>query len=301
MNAAEPRPLPRHDADFSIAVPLDHDPGPPAPRRVGVILHLFHFALAPEFRAVLASIPGPVDLHIGTDTTEKADAIRAVFADWPADHLEIRVAENRGRDMPTKFVTFRDVYDRYDLVLCLHSKISVWLNSGQDWRRVLIDTLVGSPRIVASIFALFDADPTLGVLFPQHYGEIHRRISWGGNRNEADRLAQRVGIDLNAAAALDFVAGSMFWARPAALEPLLSLNLKIEDFPPEEGQLDATLAHALERMILYGAEHAGYGWLKIANPPLYEDRSAILHVRSPNDVPRVMRKARFRLLPEARI
>ena len=55
----------------------------------------------------------------------------------------------------------------------------------------------------------------------------------------------------------------MFWARPDALRPLLDLNLKIDDFPAEHGQLDGTLAHAIERLFLHACGKAGYRWVKV--------------------------------------
>jgi lipopolysaccharide biosynthesis protein len=45
-----------------------------------------------------------------------------------------------------------------------------------------------------------------------------------------------------------FFAGTMFWARLDVLLPILN-NINIEDFEPELGQVDSTLAHALERLM----------------------------------------------------
>ena len=50
----------------------------------------------------------------------------------------------------------------------------------------------------------------------------------------------------------------MFWARLEALRPLLDAHLDDWEFEPEQGQVDGTLAHALERMFMLAADSAGY-------------------------------------------
>ena len=54
-----------------------------------------------------------------------------------------------------------------------------------------------------------------------------------------------------------FFAGSMFWFSPASLLPLTLLSLQNVDFEPEMGQLDGTLAHAIERFVGLLAERMG--------------------------------------------
>lgn len=44
-----------------------------------------------------------------------------------------------------------------------------------------------------------------------------------------------------------FASGSMFWARLQALRPLLDAHLLPSMFDIETGQVDGTLAHAIER------------------------------------------------------
>jgi lipopolysaccharide biosynthesis protein len=50
----------------------------------------------------------------------------------------------------------------------------------------------------------------------------------------------------------------MFTARTHALTPLLLFNFVEEDFEPEQGQLDGTLAHAIERMFSVCANRLEY-------------------------------------------
>ena len=56
-----------------------------------------------------------------------------------------------------------------------------------------------------------------------------------------------------------FVAGSMFWLRLDALRPLLDAHLDPGEFEPEAGQVDGTLAHAIERVVALAVRAAGFG------------------------------------------
>ena len=88
----------------------------------------------------------------------------------------------------------------------------------------------------------------------------------------------------------------MFWARPAALRPIRDLSLTIEDFPPEDGQNAGTIAHTIERVVLYACEAAGFGWLKVAAPAHFVHRRTILRANSADALRRAMARADYRLL-----
>ncbi|MBK1836045.1 class I SAM-dependent methyltransferase [Azospirillum sp. YIM B02556] len=278
------------ETDHSVAVPFGYrlplagaGGTPPA---VAIVCHLFHENLAVEFRRYFLNIPVPADLFLSTSDPFKKSVIEKAFAGWDRGTVEVRVTPNRGRDIAPKLLGFRDVYDRYDLVLHLHSKQSDHASVLANWRGQLLETMLGSPEIVESIIGAFVQRPDLGMVAAQHFEPVRHWINWGNNFPYAARLMVRLGLSLEETQVLDFPSGSMFWARAAALKPLLDLDLSYEDFAEERGQIDGTLAHAIERSYFHVCESAGFGWLKIAVPALYPNTPAIAAIAGPADLDR---------------
>ena len=81
----------------------------------------------------------------------------------------------------------------------------------------------------------------------------------------------------------------MFWARSAALKPILDLDLSFADFPDEVDQTDGTLAHVIERLYFYAAEAAGFAWLKVARPEYLIDSRTAVTIRSTADLDRFVK------------
>ena len=278
--AEEPNTSRPITSDWSMAVPFDYTPAP-SQTRIAIICHLFHIFVASELAFYLRKFPVPADLLLTTDTEAKQAELRAAFAFWDKGGVDIRVTPNRGRDIAPKLVEFADVYDQYDLVLHLHSKVSDHAAFLTPWRSYLFETLLGSPEVVRSILDAFVQLPYLGMLAPQNYEGVRRWLGWNGNFSTAKSLATRMGVNLSPRQALDFPAGSMFWARPVALRPLLDLKLSSEDFPAESGQVDHTPAHAIERLYFYSCERSGHIWLKLAHPALCFSTATISSITSP--------------------
>ncbi len=82
----------------------------------------------------------------------------------------------------------------------------------------------------------------------------------------------------------------MFWARTAAIKPLLDLGLGFYDFPEEQGQTDGTLAHAIERLFYLVCEEAGFSWMKIAAKGALHDQRGSVAVSGPNELARFLRQ-----------
>ena len=281
--------------DHSMVVPFDYSVETRSDKRIAIVCHLFHAGMSDWLLRLLRESGLKADLFVSTDTEAKAETIRRLFSAWTGGTTGIRVVENRGRDIAPKLVSFADVYDRYDIILFLHTKKSAHFTFGDAWRDHLARCLLGSPAIVASILEIFDRRPEVGIIVPQHFRELRNRelIAWGGNFRQARRLAWRMDIDLSPTGYLDMPSGSMFWAKPKALRPLIDLGLGYEDFPTEPCEVDGTLAHCVERLFLFSCEKAGYDWVKVTDQA--EDAAAVI-IHKPADLSSFVAEHRFRLL-----
>ncbi|MEW9625027.1 glycoside hydrolase family 99-like domain-containing protein [Rhodanobacter geophilus] len=190
-----------------------------------------------------------------TTAPECAAAVRSVLDSSGLAH-ELVVIENRGRDiLPFLHVADHLLDEGVDAVLKLHTKRSTHRADGKDWRQELVTRLL-APERAPRLAAAFDTDPSLGMIAAEgHIQPLGHYL--GANRETLDYLAVRIGMDAPCDSD-EFVAGSMLWVRLAALRPLLDAQLEIQAFESEHGQIDGTLAHAVERLFASTARHAGF-------------------------------------------
>ncbi|WFP62236.1 rhamnan synthesis F family protein [Mesorhizobium sp. WSM4904] len=285
---------PEHDV--AVRIPLPRVSKVALPGDIAVIVHVFYTEVFPEILAALRNVGKDFSLYVSTVDNSKAAAVRRMCEENGFERIDIRIFENRGRDIAPKIVGFRDIYDRHEFFLHLHTKKSPHLSALEGWRSYLIDNLIGSKEIVKSVFSIFMSNPKIGIIYPQHYAPIQPMLNWGFDFNMAKGLLRRANWDLSKDSVLEFPSGSMFWGRSAALKPLLDLELSFDDFPDEVGQVDGTLAHAIERSYLHFAECAGFSWLKIqksTEPP----SPTLLALEQPSDA-RLMEQAYAPLFEE---
>lgn len=243
--------------------------------KIAVVLHLYYEDLAAEFASYLSNIPFPFDLFITTHAKADLELIKKTFSDCRAmNRLEISVCANQGRDVAPFLAMFSKLLDNgYDICCKIHSKKSTFNQGHGTWRKYLLGNLLGSPEIIKANLSYFLEDQKIGILYPRSYLGVEAYNDadpWHENWTKSEKLAKRLGISVSRGMFLDFPSGSMFWFRPSALIPLHELEITTDEFDAENGQLDATLAHAVERMFGLIAEKAGYTSRKI----LFRDEDA---------------------------
>ncbi len=231
--------------------------------RIAIQAHVFYPELMDQVQQYLKNLDLPYDLYVSTTTTEKKKAIEAYARNRiHARKLVVEVFDNRGRDVAPFLLQMHKRAEAYDLICHIHTKRSLHSTMGDDWRTYLLDNLLGNKNIVHEIIHRFEEDDKLGVVFPENYDVIRLFTVWGTNKPFAEALLKRMNcrISLPEDNDLLFPAGDMLWLRTQAVAKLFQLNWNEKDFPPEEGQVDGTIMHAVERLWLYIAKESGYGY-----------------------------------------
>lgn len=229
------------------------------PARVAAVVHVFYPELLDEILTQLAAIPIPFDLIV---TNASRTPVTIDDARLPrASTIVVLDVENRGRDLwPLAQLLNAGLLDPYHLILKIHTKRSDWREehelegTGATWRARLLESLLGNQSNVKAIMSAFASSPGLGLLTADD--SVLGPEFWGDNEVVTAHLLRRLELDLDQDR-LTFAAGSMYWVRGLVLQGLQALGLSAADFEDEGGQVNATTAHALERLIGIVTREAG--------------------------------------------
>lgn len=170
--------------------------------------------------------------------------------------FQLMEVENRGRDILPFLKILPQIFaDGNELILKIHTKKSNHLNRKDLWRNDLFNKLIGVGAINKAI-TIFEKNNAIGIIGPaNHILPIY--YYYGANALTVIDLSKKMGVDDRYLNNLNFVAGSMFYARKEALLPILNLGLNDSDFEIENLQTDGTMAHAVERAFAVSLLAAG--------------------------------------------
>ncbi|AKS47841.1 rhamnosyltransferase [Octadecabacter temperatus] len=235
---------------------------------VAVFVHAFYAEMMPEFLELSKNIPAAHHLFITTASDENRSKIIAFLESKKLSKKKytVRVVEqNRGRDMSSLFITWRDIIleGDYKVALRLHSKRTPQVSPrvGESFKEHLFENLVGSSDYVRNVLDLMEREPDIGLVIPPiiHMGFGTLGHSWFNNKKqvqtELDSMGMSVVVDYNTPVA---AYGTMYWFRTDALFPMFLKEWNWEDYNPEPHHVDGGLAHVQERLIAYVIQGRGY-------------------------------------------
>ena len=232
--------------------------------RLAVQAHVFYVDVADEFIEYLNNISEPFDCYISTDSVYKSEKLLSMFiSKCRANRIEVMVVDNRGRDVAPFLIQMKKIALDYDYLCHIHSKRSKHSSFGDIWRKYLLDNLLGDKEYVSQIISTLDNNIDIGLVYPEYFSNIREWIKWGGNKEITKDLMNKLSVSIALPENIYFPAGDMFWVRVKAVKEIFDYDWEWSDFPNEEGQVDGTIMHAIERSWSILAENNGYKYLNV--------------------------------------
>jgi len=223
--------------------------------RLLVHLHVFYPEQAEYFARKLGNVNG-VDMSLFiTAPKEVLPALKPLMKFKP----EIVVVANKGYDiLPFIKVLRRVKLDNYDYILKLHTKRTSGIDyfrrgryfTGGWWRKLLVESLVGSPKIFADNLALLENNPRVGMV-----GD------WYCVRSDTPEEVRNFDIRpyTGNAGRITYIAGTMFLARAEPYGQILKWGISEKDFESTPGWVHShTFSHLVERLMGFVITMRGY-------------------------------------------
>lgn len=233
-------------------------------KKVAVVINLYYFEGIDYYLAYIKQIPYWIDCYIYTSNKDVKCRLIDEFKNVSNYHIYDK--KNRGRDISALLVEFRKIYKNYDVFCFVHDKkaINSYLKKDVDfWIRNIWDNLINSEKYICQILNLLDKNDTLGFLAPPapigEYKSDWYTNTWYVNFENTKELAEQLKLNCDLESDIPPIAlGTVFWCKTDALKKILDVKWEYSDFQDEPLSTDGTLSHAIERILPYVAQDAGY-------------------------------------------
>ena len=226
--------------------------------------HIYYTELLEEIVNKTNNIPVPFDLYITTDKEEKKIYIENFLKkNSKTNKFKILITKNKGRDIIPCLIQLKDILMKYKYFCHIHTKKhGPKKGKGKYWQQYLFENLLGNKNIIIKILSDFENNKKLGFIFPEpdffHISKAYMHenfLNYYYMHKILDILFPNK--DIWPGNILAFPVGNMFWSRTKAIYQIF--NEKIIELSPEEnGALDGTILHAIERIWLYLVKLNGF-------------------------------------------
>lgn len=259
----------------SVAVPI------PDGLRIALVIHVYYMDLLDQTIRYIRSMPAGSDIIITIGSDDNRQLVEERCSGLPY-HVDVRLIENRGRDVSALLIGGGADLMKYDYVCFAHDKKVTQLSPqsiGDGFAYKCFENILASKEYVSNVIQLFESNPRLGIAMPTPPNHADYfpgyTFPWGPNFDGTKKLLEDLGFSVPLDVMKEPVApmGTMFWFRPQAFHGLLDREWKYTDFPPEPNKVDGSMLHFVERA--YGYVPQGNGFYSAY---IFSDRFARIEI-----------------------
>jgi hypothetical protein len=235
---------------------------------IAIHAHVYYEDLINEIILKSNNMPIKFDLFISTISFIKKQKIEIYVQKFSkANNYEIKIVENRGRDILPFINQMKFKIKKYKYICHIHTKKSTHDSDlGFNWRNYLYENLLGSKDIISEILTDFENYKALGFILPEVYYEIIKDIDnydsidfplHKPNKKYMNFILKQIFPKYKIGYKIIFPKGNMFWAKVNAIYQIFEIRFK-KKFQKELNQTNETIIHGMERICLYLVKLNGY-------------------------------------------
>ena len=232
-------------------------------KKIVVVIHLHYRESLVKYIEKIENIPDEITVCVFSSNETLLNDLSEKISRRNIFFLK---KENRGRDVSTLLVAARDHILQSDYFCFLHDKQENYAylkNDVADWVDGFWDNLLSNASYIYRLINVFESHSELGLLVsPEPSGEytdFWAKGTWYKDFDNTKQLGIRLNLNVNMSEDIQVPGcGTVFWARTEALKKLVSYEWSYEDFPEEPMPFWGTLGHAVERILPFVAEDAGF-------------------------------------------
>lgn len=233
--------------------------------RVAVVLYFYYLDTLDNYYQYIDAIPDMLDIIIISPLELVIDRIKKHYS-YDKKNICYIIKPNRGRDISGLLVAIKDRIYEYDYMCFVHDKKEHSSEMKRDtelWIDNIWGNLLGSEAIIEQIIALFEKQPTLGVLTPpdpigEHFCSWYG-YGWHGSYEATKSLAERLKLNCDISRDRPPIAlGTALWFRNIAMKKLFQYDWTYEMFDDSELENTSYISFGVERIFPYVAQDAGF-------------------------------------------
>lgn len=235
--------------------------------KIAFCMHLYFADLIQTSLEVIRNFPEGTHVYLTTSSLDMKEKIEREIERQQFKHVNVRIVENRGRDVSALLIGLKDIADEYDLICFSHDKKTVQISKGsvgESFAYKCYSNVLFNKTYIENVIALFESQSRLGLAVPPHPNHAEFRQlygnSWTVNYKNTVNLCKELNVKVPMSIKKESISpfGSVFWFRTAALKKLFTYDWKYDDFDEEPMDMDGTISHAIERCYSYVAQSEGY-------------------------------------------
>lgn len=227
-----------------------------------VIAYIYYEDTVQRYLDYIKAVPDQMAVYLISSNENTLKELRRFAPDRKKTYVIEK--KNRGRDISALVIAGREIFQQYEYVCFVHDK-----KEKSEFERDVVDfwienlwgNMLKTEGYISNVLQVFADNPSIGMLVPpEPYCYMYQNDFWSADYPKTRLLAEELGLTntIIEEKYQPITLGTVFWCRSCAMKKLFEKKWQYEDFVDEPMPTRNTISHAVERILAYLAQDAGY-------------------------------------------